>query len=293
MMDLELVSLQRRVAELEKALIHVTAQRRRSMSWPAIAGALLMAAAGARVFAQPGLPPPSKVTAPFEVVDGRGRTLFRVQMSASGAGLGLFFDDAGQEAAIVGRASGSDKPTFQVVRKGVLVAGLGTSEGGGGGDLALYDSSGRMTTTITSRSGDSGSGLIRVMSKGVPRIEMGIANQTDSGSMSLFSKTKAETIIVGDAGVRQTNAQGNPAAQFGVDDNSNGYFMAANPAGTFLSRLGLASNGSSGRVEVSGGGEIMVLLAMRDNGKGDVCATGSPGKQVCLSGLAIKTLTPY
>ena len=292
-MDSELVSLQRRVEELEKALIQVTVQRRRRLSWPAIAGALVMAAAGARVFAQPGLPPPSKVTAPFEVVDGRGRTLFKVQMSASGAGLGLFFDDGGQEAAIIGKASGSDKPTFQVVRKGVMVAGLGTSEGGGGGDLALYDSTGRMTTTITSASGDAGSGLIRVMSKGIPRIEMGIAKQSESGSMSLFSKSKAQTIIVGDAGIRQTNAQGNPAAQFGVDDNSNGYVMAANPGGTFLSRLGVASNGSSGRVEVSSGGEVKVLMGVLDSGKGDLCATGSPGKQVCMSGLAVKSLIPY
>jgi hypothetical protein len=55
----------------------------------------------------------------------------------------------------------------------------------------------------------------------------------------------------------------------------------------------VASNGSSGRVEVSGAGEIKVLMGMLDSGKGDVCANGSPGKQVCISGLAVKTLTPY
>jgi hypothetical protein len=290
-MDSELVSLQRRVAELEKTLIQVTAPRRRPASWPAIACALVLAAAGARVFAQPPLPPPSKVTAPFEVVDGRGRPLFRVQMSASGAGLGLFYDDAGQETAIVGRATGSEKPEFQVLRKGVLVAGLGAWENGGG-HLSIYDGTGVLEATVGAAP-SAGAGVMRVFSKGAPRIELGVANVTDAGSMSLYSKSKAETIIVGNAGVRQTNAQGNPAAQFGVDDNNNGYVMAANPAGTFLSRLGLASNGSSGRVEVSAGGEVMVLLAMRDNGKGDVCATGSPGKQVCLSGLAIKTLTPF
>jgi hypothetical protein len=78
-----------------------------------------------------------------------------------------------------------------------------------------------------------------------------------------------------------------------VDDNSNGYVMAANRGGTFLSKLGVASNGSSGRVEISGGGEVKVLMGMLDNGKGDLCATGSPGKQICMSGLAVKTLTPY
>jgi hypothetical protein len=263
--------------------------------WPALtgamAGALVMAAAGARVFAQPGLPPPSKVTAPFEVVDGRGRTLFKVQMSASGAGLGLFFDDTGQEAAIIGTASGSEKPAFQVVRKGVMVAGLGAWENGSG-VLALYDNTGVLSASIGTAASSS-AGVMRVFSKGAPRIELGVAKGSESGSMSVYGKGKAETIIVGDVGIRQTNPQGLPSAQFGVDDNNNGYVMAANPGGTFLSRLGLASDGSSGRVEVSGGGEIKVLMAIRDNGKGDVCANGSPGKQVCLSGLAIKTLTPF
>jgi hypothetical protein len=293
-MDAELVSLERRVLELEQAVVRMSARRRRPAVWTAtagaIAGALVTAAAGARVFAQPGITP-SKVTAPFEVVDARGRTLFKVQMSASGAGLGLFYDETGQETAIVGRATGSDKPEFQVIRKGVLVAGLGAWENGGG-HLSIYDGTGVLEATLGS-SAAGGAGVLRVFSKGTPRIEMGIANVSDAGSMSLFSKTRAETIIVGDAGVRQVNAQGNPAAQFGVDDNSNGYVMAANPGGKFVSRLGVAANGSSGRMEVSGGGEVLVLMGVKEDGKGDVCATGSPGKQVCLSGLAIKTLTPY
>jgi hypothetical protein len=290
-MESELVSLQRRVAELEKALIQVTAHRRRPMSWPAIAAALVVAAAGARVFAQPGLPPPSKVTAPFEVIDTRGRTLFKVQMSASGAGLALFYDDAGEETAIVGRARGSDKPEFQVVRKGVLVAGLGAWENGGG-TLDLYDSTGVPTASIgTARS--AAAGLMRVLTKGTKRIELGVAKDRDSGSLSVYGTGKAETLIVGDVGIRQKNQQGLPAAQFGVDDSNNGYVMAANPAGTFLSRLTTSTDGSGGRIEVSGGGEVKVLMAIRENGKGDVCANGSPGKQVCLSGLAIKTLTPF
>ncbi len=293
-MEPELVNLQRRVAELEKALIQVSAHRRRPAMWAAtagaVAGALVMAAAGARVFAQPGITP-TKVTAPFEVVDTRGRTLFKVQMSASGAGLALFYDDAGQETAIVGRATGSDKPEFQVVRKGVLVAGLGAWENGGG-HLSMYDNTGVLEATFGAAP-SGGAGVMRVFSKGAPRIELGVANVSDAGSMSLFSKTKAETIIVGDAGVRQTNAQGLPAAQLGVDDNSNGYVMAANRGGAFLSKLGVASNGSSGRVEVSGGGEIKVLMGVLDNGKGDLCATASPGKQVCVSGLAVKALIPY
>jgi hypothetical protein len=285
-MEAELVALRRRLEALERA-------RGRSWMAPAVvfAAVLIAIVAGARVSAQPGITP-SKVTAPFEVVDTRGRTLFKVQMSASGAGLAVFYDDTGAETAIVGRATGSEKPEFQVVRKGVLVAGLGAWEQSGGGTVALYDRTGVLQASLgTSPSGDAG--LVRVLTKGTKRIELGVATGSDSGSMSVYGKGKAETIIIGDAGIRQTNAQGLPAAQFGVDDHNNGYVMAANPGGTFVSRLGAADDGSSGRVEVMGVGEIKVLMGVLQNGKGDVCANGSPGKQVCLSGLALKTLTPY
>lgn len=282
-MDHELARLQKRVARLERTL--------RFALLGALVGVIAMAVTSSRLSAQPPIPPPSKVTAPFDVVDGKGKTLFRVQMSASGAGLGLFFDESGQEAAIVGRAAGADKPTFQVVSKGVLQAGLGMSDTGGGYSV-VYGKTGVPAAEM--RAGTSGNfGVMRVMSQGATRIELGIANQTEAGSMSLFSKSKAQTILVGDAGIRQTSSLGQPAAQFGADDNGQGYFMAANRAGSFLSKLSVASNGSSGRVEVSAGSEVKVLMGVLDNGKGDVCASGAPGKQACMSGLAIKALMPY
>ena len=113
----------------------------------------------------------------------------------------------------------------------MLVAGLGAWEDGGG-VLALYGKTGVLSASIGSAA-SSGAGVMRVFNKGVPRIELGVAQNSESGSMSVYGKGKAETIIIGDVGIRQTNAQGNPAAQFGVDDNNNGYVMAASPGGLF------------------------------------------------------------
>jgi hypothetical protein len=67
----------------------------------------------------------------------------------------------------------------------------------------------------------------------------------------------------------------------------------AQAAGSFMSKLSVATDGPSGRVEVSSGGDIKVLISVLTNGKGDVCANGDPGKQVCMSGLAIKSLIRY
>ena len=60
-----------------------------------------------------------------------------------------------------------------------------------------------------------------------------------------------------------------------------------------MSKLSVATDGPSGRVEVSSGGDIKVLMGVLEGGKGDVCAHGDPGKQVCMSGLAVKSLIRY
>ena len=64
--------------------------------------------------------------------------------------------------------------------------------------------------------------------------------------------------------------------------------------GAALSHLmAVAGDGSGGRISVSVPNEIRVLMGILENGKGDVCANGAPGRQACLSGLAVKTLTPF
>lgn len=95
-----------------------------------VAAGLVITVAGA-IKATSTIQGPSRVVAPFEVVDGKGRTLFKIQMSASGAGLGIFHDDAGQEVAIIGHSTGSQQPTIRVMDKGIDKAGIGISKGDG------------------------------------------------------------------------------------------------------------------------------------------------------------------
>src|SRR2546426_2580693 len=127
----------------------------------------------------------------------------------------------------------------------------------------------------------TGEGAMDINKGGKARIELGISKAGEAGLIQLYSNTtKAQTILHGDVGIQQKNAQGNPVFQAGADDHDNGYAMAANRAGNFLSKISVESDGSSGRVEVSAGGEVKVLMGVLGNGKGDVCATGDPGKQV-------------
>lgn len=162
----------------------------------------------------------------------------------------------------------------------------------GGGRVYVFGKGEQSAVEIFANS--SGDGAMDINKSGKARVELGISGAGDAGLIRLFSNTsKAQTVLHGDVGIRQTNAQGNPVFQAGPDDNSNGYAMVANRAGNFISKISTSSDGSSGRVEVSAGGEVKVLMGILANDKGDVCAAGEGHKQVCLSGLALKTLTPY
>src|SRR6266571_3492841 len=164
-----------------------------------------------------------------------------------------------------------------------------TSEGG---HVLLFTSDGTPAAELLATK--DGNGQIKVNRGGATRIQLGISKVGDAGNIVLSSNTtQAQTILHGDVGIRQTNAQGQPAFQAGVDDRGVGYAMAAGRSGKFLSRLTTDDNGMTGRVEVMGSDEVKVLMGVKENGKGDVCANGAPGKQVCFSGLAIKTLTPF
>lgn len=316
-MESEIAKLQDRVAALEAALAEITVRKRcdygrRAMRAALLCGIVAVIALGIthalRISAASAPQSASKVPAPFEVVDDKGRTLFKIQMSASGAGLGIFYDDAGQEVAIIGHARGSDQPTIRVMDKGIDKVGIGISKGDGliqvGNDVdsrlqlvsgedasvSVLNAAGQVAARVFKTKG--GYGAMDINKSGKVRVELGISGAGDAGLLTLYSNTtQARTVLHGDYGIRQTSAQGQPAFQAGVDDSGLGYAMAANRAGAFVSKI--SSDGSGGRVEVSAGGDIMVLMGIKENGKGDVCASGAPGKQVCLSGLAIKSLIPY
>ncbi len=195
-----------------------------------------------------------------------------------------------------GATSAPQAPTkvyapFQVWDKDKLLFSVQEEPGGGGaGAVFIFTKDGAPAVEILA-SGE-GNGAVSLMNKGTERVSVGIAGN-GAGLLVLKSAGQAATQLNGAFGARQTNAQGQPSAQWGVDDSNNGYFMAAGRAGRFLSRLTTDEGGSTGRVEVMGSDEVKVLMGVKENGKGDVCANGAPGKQVCFSGLAIKTLTPF
>jgi len=231
-------------------------------------------------------------------------------MSASGAGLAVFYDDAGEEVAIIGHATGSNQPTIRIMDKGIDKVGIGTSKGDGliqvgndvqsrvqlvGGEdasVSVMNAAGQQAARVFKTK--SGSGAMDINTSGKTRVELGISGAGDAGLIKLYSNTtQAQTILHGDAGLQQRNASGQPVLQLGVDDNGQGYARTANRAGTYVSKISVASDGSGGRVEVSQGGDVKVLMGVLENGKGDVCANGDPGKQVCMSGLAVKSLIRY
>jgi hypothetical protein len=250
-METELIELQRRVVALEAAQAagarRERSDRSRRTGWAPVLGAGILAFGVVVTLARaaggpPPLRDPIRVPAPFEVVDDKGRAIFRVQASASGDGTAIFYDEVGEECAIIGH--GIDKPLFQVLKKGVLKGGLGISR--------------------------VGAGLLRLDGAG-----------------------ESSTQLVGGTGVYLENDEGNTVVALGVDGSSNGFVQVMNRAGVDLSELAVAPDGSGGRISVSKPNEVTVLMGVLVNGKGDVCANGLPGKQVCLSGLAAKTFTKY
>jgi hypothetical protein len=119
-------------------------------------------------------------------------------------------------------------------------------------------------------------------------VALGISAAGEAGLLTLFSNTtQAQTILHGDAGIQQKNAQGQPVAQISVDDHGQGSVMVANRTGSFMSKLTIATDGSSGRVEVSAGGAVKALMGILTNGKGDVCASSDKGS-ACLSQVNLK-----
>jgi len=201
-MDNELMELRRRVAALEAAT--AAAARRGRAVWATAAGAALVVLAATVTLAQaagapPPLPNPSRVPAPFEVVDGKGRAIFRVQMSASGDGAAILYDDAGSECAIIGHSP--QKPLFQVWKNGVLRGGMGYS--GAGNGLLVLDGPGQSSTQVVGGGGfylnnaegqdvatiafDAGSnGFAQVMNRaGAVMSEMAVAGTGSSGRVSV------------------------------------------------------------------------------------------------------------
>ncbi len=255
-MDSELVNLQRRVAELEAALAAVAALQHPSRRRWSMSAVVMLCAA-----------------------------IIVISVAVTFA--------TGASATIMPQGPSKVVAPFEVYNnQRQLLFAVVADPSSGGGHAIVFNNAGQPADEILATT--AGNGQIKVNKGGTTRVQLGISTAADAGSIILSSNSsQAKTILHGVVGIRVENASGQPVFQAGRDDNGQGYAMAANSAGSFMSKLSVAADGSSGRMEVSQGGEIKVLMSVLTNGKGDVCANGDPGKQVCMSGLAIKSLIRY
>lgn len=254
-MESELVNLQRRVAELEAALAAVAAQQRPSRRrWRIVPVGMLCAG-----------------------------------MVAIGLAVTL---STRASATLTPQGPSKVVAPFQVFdNKGQLLFAVVADPTGGGGHAIVFNNDGTIAAEILGT--QAGNGQLRINKAGATRVSLGIAVKGDAGNMVLFSNTtQAQTILHGEYGIRQTNAQGQPVAQLYVDDNGQGSVLALNRAGVGMAKLSVAADGSSGLVEVSQGGEIKATMGVKEGGKGDLCVEGRKGL-VCLSGVAIKSFIPW
>ncbi len=255
-MERELVTLQARVAELEATLAAVVAQQRPSRPRWSMSVAVMYCAA-----------------------------IVMISVAATLA--------TGASATIMSQGPSKIVAPFEVYNnQRQLLFAVVADPSSGGGHAIVFNSTGQPADELLATT--EGNGQVKINKGGATRVQLGISAAADAGSIILSSNnTQARTILHGVVGIQVQNASGQPVFQAGRDDNGQGYAMAANKTGTFMSKLSVAADGSSGRVEVSQGSDIRVLMGVLENGKGDVCAHGDPGRQVCLSGLAVKALIRY
>jgi hypothetical protein len=241
----ELVTLKQRVVALERVLAEVSSQqvRLKRQGWLGLGALLVGLTVGAAIGTPLAAQNPSRVVAPFYVVDKAGHSVFRADVSPGGIPTGYFYDDTGDIAVAIGAKPGT--PAIQLLKNGIFKGGMGVAQGGN----ALLE--------------------------------------------LLGTSEKQRVLVVGSQGLTVTNNLGNDAASIGVDVQNQGYALVKNRAGAEMAALAVAGDSSGGRVTVSKPGAVTVLMGILDSGKGDVCANGAPPRQVCMSGLAVKTLTPY
>ena len=135
-MESEILNLQKRVAQLEAALAEMSQERRRRWFYRRAGLTMLVCTVvGAVAFAftfSATAQGPSKVTAPFQVVDNHGKALFSVWADPqTGSSSVIVWNQQGRPAAeISATAAGNGLAT--IMRNGQIRAGLGVSQAGDG-----------------------------------------------------------------------------------------------------------------------------------------------------------------
>lgn len=232
-MEKELANLQSRVAELEAALAAMSMESRQAKLRQPTAlvplicagilvictGILLVRGAAQPVNAQGGSKGPSKVTAPFEVVNAAGKTLFTLGVNIEGlpllelyndAGKALvrvggqqhtsgleLYNDIGQQVLTLGAVANTGDGVLRLNHNGELSALLGRSQFGG--LLDLYNGPQKVVATLqaTGWGGDlhlrnnGGKDVVAIFSE---QGQTGIAQLFDNGgNVKLTLGTLTET----------------------------------------------------------------------------------------------------
>jgi hypothetical protein len=226
-MESEIINLQKRVAELEAALAAVSRESRQPKLRQGTAlvpliyagilaicvGILLVRGAGQPVTAQGGSKGPSRVTAPFEVVNGAGKTLFTVGASQQGSQLELH-NDAG--TTLFGVGSAEHGTTLELHNEiGQKVAVLGTLPNSGDGALHLLHNGeeslylGRTTvgptleeynagkSVVTLQQNGWGGGNLVLRNGGGKDVAAIFSEQGQTGILQLFNNGGQERVTMG------------------------------------------------------------------------------------------------
>ena len=157
----------------------------------------------------------------------------------------------------------------------------------GDGKMTLRGISG-VAATLESQ---TGAGRLTLRGNGEPRAIIGVSAD-DAGLMRMVSaKGTSLEVHAANGSFKALNHAGREVIDLGIDDHGSGILDVRHSAGVGGARLDVSENGAGNLKIHTPPFEIKAQLGTKGE-KGDVCVEGGKGL-ICLSGIAIKTLTPW
>ena len=278
-MECEILNLQKRVAELEAALAEISQERRRWFSRRAGLTMLVCAVVGAVGFAftfSATAQGPSKVTAPFQVVDNHGKVLFSVWADPqTGASSLTVWNQQGRPATeIVTTQAGNG--SLEIMRNAQPRVSLGVSPVGEAGVINAFSASSKAQVYIH---GDLG--LTHRNAAGQDIARFGIDQNSHAATVFLADEQGNKSLELGRAtGSDKPDIQilrgGNLKLGIGTSKDNDGLIMlngGKNKTNLVLQGTGIfqADNGS---------GKTVITLGVNGFGGGGLHLRNSSGTDV-------------
>jgi len=301
--DNEILNLQKRVAQLEAALAAMSQERCRHRFYRRAGLTMLVCAViGAVAFAftfSATAQGPSKVTAPFQVVDNHGKVLFSVSVTAAGNPVAGIMRDgqikAGLGVSQVGdgliRAfSASDKAEadlsgdiglYLMNRDGHAIAAFGIDESTHAGTAFLSDEQGSRILEL-GRATASDKPDIQILRGGNLKLGIGTSKDNDGYMVLSGGKNKTNVVLQGTGLLQADNGSGKTVITLGVNGFGGGGLHLRNSSGTDVAGI-FSEQGQTGIAQLfDNGGKVKLTLGtLTETRQGDVCAYGDKGS-VCL-----------